>query len=577
LKRKAVLAVLVLASLSAAFWFGSDTSWNLFPADFLGYYENHGQRLLQGKLDVEFSSIEWEAFQKDGRSYGYFGPVPALMRIVWSSLAPRHAYHWTLVSTLSAILVTLLLVKRVIALTLDGLTGLPGSERAFVEALLLTNIALGSTLSTLSSPAFIYNEAVLWGSAFALASALFLLLYLQSASRKYAWLALTTAFLAVQTRTSSGFGSLISLLLVFGGALAVRRFRSARTEIVHRDLLPDAVTRSARLNLVLAISVVAIAATPGAWNWLKFREFSAYPYKYYTGISPEREARTGKNFLQPGNLLFNGKHYLDPTALSRSDVFPYLTLAPKRWGWRTARHVHFDIGEPFVPVTASMMLWVVLSVAGAVGVLKGLPRMRIRCPVLVGTLAGGGVIFVLAAITPRYIHDLFPFLVLSGITGLVWLGRMTFRWRAVCYGAASLMTVFSVYLNTAFCFLNPLAGPGLKNELTLIRARLDGQATRVPVVDITGPNATTGIITGDNRGRWGVVLPKQIPVGLAIGSWLNFATSGERRIVDVQSSEDFTVAMVDGRLVPSGDGAPFAVEYRSIPCATPDCDVSRED
>jgi len=68
--RLMVVASIIFISLLVSSWLVTDSSWDFFPPDFLGYYENHGAHLLEGRLDVDYSAIRWESLQKDGKNYG---------------------------------------------------------------------------------------------------------------------------------------------------------------------------------------------------------------------------------------------------------------------------------------------------------------------------------------------------------------------------------------------------------------------------------------------------------------------------------------------------------------------------
>jgi hypothetical protein len=576
---KIFLATSVMViSLITAYWFGSDTSWEMFPPDFLGYYENHGARILQGYLDVDCSAIQWEAFQKDGKCYGYFGPVPSLIRVPLTALFPRGAYHWTLVSILSGILFTLLAARGLIRDSLESIIQVSSGEKLFIELLLLANIGLGSTLLTMSSPSFIYHESVLWSAAFVLVSAVALIRYLKTLRTSYAIIAVVMAALAVNTRPSIGFGAVIMLLLAFGLApMPSCGANGSRREWVSPWLVGTGVTRYFKRHLALVLLVSVVASTPFVLSWAKFGEFSLYPYKYYIGNDQHRLARTKGNFFPVGNFFFNGVHYLNPAGVDSSPVFPYFKLAPKDWGWRDRPGVHFDRGEPFLPVTVAMPLWVLLAIAGLLGVARYKAELHQRIPALVGTLMGGSVIFVLAAIMNRYVHDLFPFLIIAGTAGVVWLDCLNKRSRILVYGMATVLTCGSIYMNLSNCMLNIFAGQRVNQKLMLLRAKFDGTRISVPVADIPLFNAKNGIINDPQNRKYGVILPDQIPLGLTAGAIIIFAGSGERKVVDFSEIGGNTIIFVDGPLDFEHDGSPATVRYLSIPCDSFDCGATRLD
>lgn len=575
--RLVVVTSIIFASLLVSSWLVTDSSWDFFPPDFLGYYENHGAHLLEGRLDVDYSAIRWESLQKNGKDYGYFGPVPALARIALTSASPAHAYHWTAVSILSGILWTLLCCWLLINSTLNTLLTLSPKERLVLEGILLANAGLGSTLLTLCSPSMIYHEAIVWGNAFVLATAVALIRYFDRFRLRYALLAAGLGGLAIQTRTSVGFGSVIMMLVAFAALLLLPECStSASIAKCSKWLGLHEAPRLTRRHLLLLLLVLVIAATPFALSWAKFGELSLMPYNYRIDESPEHLMRANGSIFHLGNTLFNLKHYLNPFGVSAANVFPYINLAPKDWGWRNLPDIRFLRGEPFMPVTISMTLWILLSLAGVYGIIKGLPTLRIRIAPMIGALMGGAVIFPCVFIMNRYTHDLFPFLLIAGTAGIAWLDRISATRRRVLYAAAVVLTLFAIYANGAVCLLNMFAGPQISEKLLLARTRLDGDRISVPVMDVADSQTRRGITQAAQQG-WGVILSDQIPLGLTIGAHVNFAASGARTVTDFKEMKNYFILFVDGPLDPDRDGAPALLSYRRLPCATVDCGAPRFD
>src|SRR5947208_1537184 len=77
-------------------WFVTWGDWRLFDAErFGGYYDAQARSILQGRLDVPPAAIGFEAFVRDGKSYGYFGIAPALLRMPLLLLFPHMDGHWS--------------------------------------------------------------------------------------------------------------------------------------------------------------------------------------------------------------------------------------------------------------------------------------------------------------------------------------------------------------------------------------------------------------------------------------------------------------------------------------------------
>ena len=171
-----------------------------------------------------------EAFVHDGKSYGYFGPTPALARLPLNVLIPGLARHWNRLSMLlaSALLICmlLLLLRR-----LDELLPLNQGRqlRNLLGAALIVAVAIGSPNFPLSAEAKVYQEAIAWASALSLASAVCVISYLMRPSRKWLALSCATAFFAFFARVSSGAGPifvlfLLDMVLVDSGARADSAF-----------------------------------------------------------------------------------------------------------------------------------------------------------------------------------------------------------------------------------------------------------------------------------------------------------------------------------------------------------------
>jgi hypothetical protein len=65
--------------------FAAMVSWGtfrmLYPETLSAFYDFQALSLMQGRLDVPAGAIGSEAFLFGGKSYGYFGPTPALLRL----------------------------------------------------------------------------------------------------------------------------------------------------------------------------------------------------------------------------------------------------------------------------------------------------------------------------------------------------------------------------------------------------------------------------------------------------------------------------------------------------------------
>jgi len=142
-----------------------------------------------------------------------------------------------------------------------------------------------------------------------------------------------------------------------------------------------------------------------------------------------RLARTQGKVVHLSNLRTNLYNYLRPDGVVAHAPFPW--FAPKEGS--TARifpEAHHDGAEPYASVTCVYTFWLALSLFG-LGIAAwprrtatappdeaGVARLRLA---IAGSALGSLGPFVHVYITLRYLHDPFPFFVITGALGLQWL------------------------------------------------------------------------------------------------------------------------------------------------------------
>ncbi len=96
---------IVLAVVVFDFIIVTNFTGNLFITAFHGSsYDDLGTSLLKGESTVNPISIQKEILMRDGKSFMYFGPFPALLRIVANSIYPKLYGRWSRLSCLFAAL-----------------------------------------------------------------------------------------------------------------------------------------------------------------------------------------------------------------------------------------------------------------------------------------------------------------------------------------------------------------------------------------------------------------------------------------------------------------------------------------
>jgi hypothetical protein len=199
------VALALLAALYA--WIVTRGSFDWGTREVFGSaYDSLARSLRQGSAEVGAEDIGFEAWNVGGRTFMYFGPLPALLRMLSDLLEPSRYGQWSRPSTYLAVLLCLWAVAAVCRRQLAANERLDASGRTVLFFSALAAVALGSPLVLLGSLANLYHEAILWGLCGALWGVYFALGVLREDAR--AWRSLTllsaAAGLAFLSRVTFG-------------------------------------------------------------------------------------------------------------------------------------------------------------------------------------------------------------------------------------------------------------------------------------------------------------------------------------------------------------------------------------
>lgn len=198
--------------LSVFAWFVTYGTGTFFAAEWLSAsYDSLGSALLRGGADIAPDAISFEALRQGDRTYMYFGPFPALLRIFFNAMSPPHFGLWARVScflaaSISAGVFGLILTR---ALRLNG--ALEPRQRAALAGILILSFSLGTPLLYLVSCSRIFHEASLWGLAGGLAALYGILLLCTGVERPLLGRAIFSTGLAVALLSRVTFGAPICL------------------------------------------------------------------------------------------------------------------------------------------------------------------------------------------------------------------------------------------------------------------------------------------------------------------------------------------------------------------------------
>jgi hypothetical protein len=411
------------------------------------FFDVQGRALLDGRLDVDPAEVGLEGFRVDGRTYTYFGLVPALLRLPVLAVTDELDGRLTQISMLLALAVLLLAGAQLHWRVRRLVRPSDPPERADLTAAFLLQVALGAGVPLyLVSRPVVYHEAELWGAALSIAAlAAVVGVVANPSSRNIAW-AGTLAALAVNARFSVGLGPVLALGVLAAG-FAARLWSSRGGGRAVRLLAsfgprgsPGGAART--LALLVAAALVPLVVY-GAINAAKFGRPFGIPIEKQVAsqVEPSRKAALAANDGTIFGLKFVPTTLLQaarPDALGWARAFPFVGLPSEPAP--VIGDVRFDTIQPSLSAPTSMPALCLLALVGLFELLRR-PRLRPLLGVLAGAAGGFAVTLTIAFVTTRYLADFLPFLLLGALVGLHGMLRRGGGTRWVLGGVAVLVLI----------------------------------------------------------------------------------------------------------------------------------------
>lgn len=461
---------------------------------FANMFDLQARAMFRGRLSVPDQSLFMEGFVIDGRTYTYFGIFPSLIRMPVLAVTDRLDGRMTAVSMLVAYLIALWSSARIIA-SVRGRLHLRAewNRRSLVlGGSLFAVLAAGSNLFFLSSGAWVYHEASLWGAAGVLASFAATLRFLDRPRLRTVAAAGAWAAIAWTSRGSVGLAPSIVLgltgLRLLGLLGPFRWLAPPPTDLISLPAGDEPSARTSRggrrTGAALLVAASAGAIIFGIVNTAKFGSPTALPFDKQVGSSlpfPGRRAALaeydGGLFslrLIPPSLIQAGR----PDLIEPTSTWPFVAYSgvrPPNIGG-----VVYDTVEPSSGLTDSSPFLVVLGLVGVASVLRGATGRRhgrgrstveddhtIRSstaylrPFLIGGAAAALPPLAIAFIGQRYLTDALPLLVVASAAGVAVVDRWSgdpsaagatgsaARVRSASVTTVVALAVMSVALTTA--------------------------------------------------------------------------------------------------------------------------------
>jgi hypothetical protein len=424
------------------FWYITDGNGRFAEQQwFTSYYDGVADRLLQGRLDVPDADLDHEVFRHAGKTYGYFGPTPALPRMLLNKIFPRKRGNWSRTLIWFTALATLFLNAALLSYCRFSLNS-PVALAYFVTA------ALGSTLMFATSWAITYMEALCWAAMLAIASVYSLLRYLRE--RRMHWLAAAglAGGLSFFARNATGAGPLAALGLVTAALWLRPKMLDPRAKVEGKPIgRAESLVPHAALATALLLGCLVVF---GAINYFKFGSvLESYPIRFHAFYKPEHLARINNTLIHPEDAPRRLFEYLfGGFGLRKSFpwvVFSNSNLIPIDWLLKPAL---YSGAEVHAGVLATMPAMFLLAI---VGVSLGLRNEAFRAPLLVillCPLVGVLLLATIAWISQRYVHEFYPFVAVSAPFGLRWFAEQSNHIRrAGGYLLLAVLMAWSIAIN----------------------------------------------------------------------------------------------------------------------------------
>ncbi len=408
-------------TLPVFYWMVSAGQLNPFHAEPFGsFYDTQAHSLLELRWDVPAKEVAFEGFRIGGKTYLYFGPVPAILRMPVLAFTDSLDGRLTQVSMLAAFAVALVFIGRLswrIRRLVRGDASVSRLELWVVGGYVFV-IGTGSVMLFLASRALVYHETELWGAALALAAYDAIFGFLGEPSRRWIVLAGIWSTLAFLTRATVGAGPVIALAIVLVVVL-LRRLRVGGLDAPARWL---AVPGSAGTNVMIGWLAAAVAVPVILYayvNYSRFGTFFGLPLdkQVYSRFNLARRRALADN----GGSLFGLKflptqllQILRPDALRLDGLFPGIRFpAPAT----VIGDVTFDTRSWSSSIPATMPALTLLGLGGVVVIARRAGAAVVRAPLLAALIGGLGT-FTIAFVANRYMSDLLPAIVLASLVGL---------------------------------------------------------------------------------------------------------------------------------------------------------------
>jgi hypothetical protein len=491
--------------------------WSPLQVQFFdNFYDAQARSLFHGRLDVPREVVGFEGFLIDGKTYIYFGPFPALLRMPIMALTDRFDGRLTTLSMLAAMAVLVWATFRLTCVVRGMVRGaVPVGPREALATSVLAVAVLASPPFFLASAAVVYHEAALWGLALTVASYDAAVRWQRDPTVRRLAVASALITCAILSRQTLALGALATLGLA-GLGLLVRQWR-ARPEDRPAERRRNLVRRTLPA-LALAGLVPLLASS--ALNYAKLGQLFGLPMdrQLQSIMTDDRQDVIDANatFVGLEYVSTTSRQYLASPGLDVRRDFPWLDF-PRQGPKLVDEEATFDELDWSSSMPASAPALAVLAAAGAVWSIATFRRRDHRdrlLPLWAGAAVGGVSVLAFGYIANRYLNDVYPVALVGGLVGFHAAGAASARWspwlRRALMGGAGALVAFGALVNGALALeYQHERGPAVRESWRAdwVRWRASLPGAREPLVigrDDDMPAVADGelLVVGDCDGLY---------------------------------------------------------------------------
>jgi hypothetical protein len=352
-------------------------------------YDSQAEHLLKGDPGVDGGAIRHESMIVNGKTRMYFGPFPAFVRIPLNYVYPAGRGNWSRLCGFGAAMIALAAFTGLVRMYLRS-SQLSPRWRSWVGNTSLVGFAFGSPLLLLLGNLSIYDEAIVWGLAWSLAS-----LYFACRSRQAEGAALTRSLIAF----SLCAGATLLSRATFGAPLVL-----IAPLLALRLLRKDQIRNLAALFLPLGAAVVFYLAL----NYAKFGNFRGMDLEHHVN-TPQRDFARQHGLFQFKRVPYSFADYFILRRPQFKHEPPYIKAGREPYSHPTLYVM------PFTETYSSLIWcssWIILgSMIGVAWLLwpGGSDRVDQAIAAILFVQVVGILTFM--GLAQRYLAEFFPFLV----------------------------------------------------------------------------------------------------------------------------------------------------------------------